>query len=78
MTTMQTRWPMICPSDEVRADTFQHRGESRANQHRGESRATQHRDKSRASINLRKGLAYLALDAAMVIAVGGATLAMLL
>ena len=69
MTTMQTRWPMICPSDEVRADTFQHRGESRANQHR---------DKSRASINLRKGLAYLALDAAMVIAVGGATLAMLL
>ena len=60
MTTMQTRWPMICPSDEMRADTFQHR------------------DKSRASINLRKGLAYLALDAAMVIAVGGATLAMLL
>ena len=64
MTTIETRWPMICPSDEIRADTAKQRGETR--------------NASRAQVSLRRSLAYLAVDAGLVAAVGGGMLAMLL
>lgn len=55
---------MNCPSDEIRADTWRRCGETP--------------DAGGTGVDLRKSLAYLAVDAALVIAVSGATLAVLL